>query len=75
VLVTGYVFSRGRWCNITVLKVHATSEDSKARIYEELEQVFNHILTYRMNILLGECNEKLGREGVFKPTIGNDSLH
>jgi hypothetical protein len=75
VLVTGYVFPRGRWCNIIVLKVHATSENSKERIYEELEQLFNRILTYRMKILLGESNEKLRREGVFKPTIGNDSLH
>jgi len=28
-----------------------------------------------MNILLGDFNEKLGRGDVFKPTIGNGSLH
>jgi hypothetical protein len=28
-----------------------------------------------MNILLGDFNAKVGREDVFKPTIGNDSLH
>jgi hypothetical protein len=75
VLVIGYIFPRGRWCNIIVLKGHATSEDSKESIYEELEQVFSRILMYRTKILLGDCNVKLGREGVFKPTIGNDSLH
>jgi hypothetical protein len=28
-----------------------------------------------MKILLGEENAKVGREDIFKPTIGNESLH
>jgi len=28
-----------------------------------------------MKILLGNCNAKVGRENIFKPTIGNESLH
>ena len=28
-----------------------------------------------MKILLGDFNTKVGRENIFKPTIGNDSLH
>ena len=28
-----------------------------------------------MKILLGDFNAKVGREGIFKPTTGNDSLH
>ena len=28
-----------------------------------------------MNILLGDFNAKVGRENIFKPTIGNESLH
>ena len=39
-----HIVLRGRWCNIVVLNVHASSEeesdDSKDRLYEELEQVF-----------------------------------
>jgi len=28
-----------------------------------------------MEILLGDFNAKVGRENIFKPTIGNESLH
>jgi hypothetical protein len=28
-----------------------------------------------MNILIGDFNAKVGRENIFRPTIGNESLH
>jgi hypothetical protein len=28
-----------------------------------------------MKIVLGDLKAKVGRENIFKPTIGNDSLH
>ena len=28
-----------------------------------------------MKMILGDFNAKVGRENIFKPTIGNDSLH
>jgi hypothetical protein len=74
-----YIVLRGRWCNIIVLNVHAPSEDksddSKDSFYEELEQVFDHFPRYHMKILLRDLNANVGRENIFKPTIGNDSLH
>ena len=74
-----YIVLTGRWCNIIVLNVHAPSEDksddSKDSFYEEWEQVFDHFPTYHMKVLLGDFNAKVGRENIFKPTIGNESLH
>ena len=51
------------------------SDDSKDSFYEELEQVFDHFPLYHMKILLGDFNAKVGREKIFKSTIGNESLH
>jgi len=73
-----YIVIRGCWYNISVLKTHAPSEeksdDSKDSFYEELEQVFYHFPKYHMKILLGDFNAKDGRENIFKPTPGNESL-
>jgi hypothetical protein len=56
--------------------VHAPCEDKsddvKDSFYEELVHVFDQIPTYEMKILLGDFNAKVGREDIFKPTIGNE---
>jgi hypothetical protein len=41
---------------------------------KELERVFDKFPKYRMKILLGDFNAKVGRKDIFKATIGND-LH
>ena len=70
---------QGRWCNIIVLNVHAPSEeksdDSKDSFYKELEQVFSLLPKHHIKSPLGDFNVKLGREDIFKLTIGNDGLH
>jgi len=58
--------------------VHAPSEeksDGSKDFYKELEQVFDRFPKYHTEMLLGEFNAKVGRENVFKPTIGHESLH
>ena len=44
-----YIVLRGRWLNIILVNVHASSEEkseeSKDSFYEELEQVFDHFLS------------------------------
>ena len=37
--------------------------------------MFDHFPKYHMKILLGDFNAKVGRENIFKPTIGQESLH
>jgi len=74
-----YIVLGGRWHNTIVVNVHAPSEEksdtSKDSFYAELEQVFDHLPKYHMKILLGDFNAKVGRENIFKPTIGQESLH
>ena len=44
-------------------------------VFEELEQVFRHFPKHHTKILLGDLTAKVGRENIFKLTIGNESLH
>jgi exonuclease III len=64
----------GHWCDIIVPNVHAATEDNSDdtnnSFYKELEHVFNQFLKYHMKILLGDFNAKIGREDVFKSTVG-----
>jgi hypothetical protein len=59
--------------------VHAPSEeksgDSKDSSYEKIGQVFYLCPKYHMEIVSGDFNANVWRENIFKPTIGNESLH
>jgi hypothetical protein len=46
-----------------------------ASFYEELECVLDKFPKYHVKIVLGDFSAKVGREDIFKPTIGNESLH
>ena len=74
-----YIVLRGHWLHIILVNVHAPSEEKseelKDSFYEELEEVFDHFPKYHMKILLGDFNAKVGREDIFKPIIGQESLH
>jgi hypothetical protein len=50
-------------------------DDVQDSFCEELERVFDLFPRYDMNSLLGDFNEKVGREDIFKPTIGNESSY
>jgi exonuclease III len=69
-----YIILKGHWCWITVLNVHAPTEDKtdniKDSFYEGLERVIDKFPKHNMKILLGDFNAKVGKEDIFKPTIG-----
>jgi hypothetical protein len=73
-----YIILRSLWYDIIVLNVHVSTEDkiddTRERFHEELEHVFDKFPKYHMKILL-DFNTKIGREDIFKPTIGNESSH
>jgi hypothetical protein len=73
-----YKTLRDRWCDIIVLNVRAPTEDKDDVIqdifYEKLEVIFDQFPRYRMKILLGDFDAKVGRKDIFKPVIGNESL-
>jgi hypothetical protein len=73
-----YITLKGHCCDTIVLNVHAPTEDKddiKDSFYEELEQLCEQFPRYDMKILMGNFNAKVAREDIFKPIIGNESLH
>jgi hypothetical protein len=72
-----YVISRGHWCKITVLNLYVScehkSDDVNDRSCEELGHVSYQFPRYNIKILLADLNAKIGREDIFKATIGKES--
>jgi hypothetical protein len=40
-----------------------------------MKPVFDKFLKFHMKFLVGDFSVEVGREDIFKPTIGNESLH
>jgi len=70
---------KAKWFACTLINVHAPTnvetEEIKEEFYNLLEQHTNQIARSDIKIILGEFNEKVGKESIYKPTIGNESLH
>jgi hypothetical protein len=50
-------------------------DDVKDSFHDELGHVFDPFPRYGMKILCSDFNAKVGREDIFKPTIGEESSH
>jgi hypothetical protein len=74
-----HILLSGRCCHIVFLNVYAPTEykidDIKDSFNERLDRVFDKFPKYHMKILLEDFNVKVGREDIFKQTIGNERLH
>jgi len=62
-------------CSECSSKSEEKSDDSKDTFYEELEQFFYHFPKNHTKIVFGDFNAKVGRQNIFKPIIGNESLY
>jgi hypothetical protein len=47
----------------------------KAVFMKNYSKFYYYFPQYHMKILLEDFNAKMGRENIFKPTTGNESLH
>ena len=47
----------------------------KREFYDLLEQNIAQIARSDIKIILGDFHAKVGKESIYKPTIGNESLH
>ncbi|XP_018347843.1 PREDICTED: craniofacial development protein 2-like, partial [Trachymyrmex septentrionalis] len=75
----GLLVVQGRWYKIAIINVHAPKEDKDDEIkdgfYEELEHLVDQLPNDYMKIVVGDFNAKIGKEDIFRPTIGLESLH
>jgi hypothetical protein len=46
----------------------------KLKMWADFTRKKNEFFKHHKHILLGDFNAKIGREDIFKPTIGNDNL-
>jgi hypothetical protein len=75
---TLYIVLRSRLSNIVVLM--CMNEMRRKMIIKRqflwgIRAVFEDFPKYHIKILLGDCNVKVCREDIFKPTVRNESLH
>jgi exonuclease III len=68
-----------KWLSFILINVHAPTnknmEQIREKFYSLLEQNINQIARSNTKIILGDLNAKVCKESIYKPTIGNESLH
>jgi exonuclease III len=70
---------KGKLHNITFVNVYAPTEDTEDEIadefYETLQSVYEELPKHDAIVTLGDFNAKLGKEQIYRETIGRHSLH
>jgi len=70
---------KGRFKNYSLINVHAphneSTEADKDDYYEALATAYDELPAHDIKIVVGDFNAKVGKEEVFRPTIGRYSLH
>ena len=70
---------KAKWFLCTLINVHALTNEKTEEIKEEyynlLEQNIIKIARSDIKIILGDFYGKVDKENIYKPNIGNESLH
>jgi len=74
-----YLRLKAKWFSCTLINVHAPTnekmEEVKEEFYNLLDENINQIANSDIKIIRGDFNAKVGKEEMYKPTTGNESLH
>jgi hypothetical protein len=67
---------KAKWFSCTLINVHAPTNKKTEQITEEfynlLQQNINQIARSDIKIILGDFDAKVGKESIYKSTIGNE---
>ena len=70
---------KGRFKNYSLINAHALTneapDEEKEAFYEKISRVYDNCPRHDIKLILGDMNAKVGREEIFRPTIGKWSLH
>lgn len=70
---------RGKFFNYSLINVYAPhnerSDEDKDNFYSQLDDIYAQCPQRDIKIIIGDLNAKVGREEIFRPTIGKFSMH
>jgi exonuclease III len=70
---------RAKFFNVTIFCVYApmeeAEEEEKDEFYTKMEEEINKVQRHDVKMILGDLNAKIGREEMYRSTIGKESLH
>jgi exonuclease III len=70
---------KGKFFNYSLICAHSPTEDKadeeKDSFYDELDKIHGECPKRDCKIIIGDMNAKVGKEQIFRPVIGKNSLH
>lgn len=70
---------KGRFFNYSIINVHCPHEmrpdEEKEAFYAQLGRVYDRCPRRDVKLVIGDMNAQIGREELYKPVIGPNSLH